>query len=164
MKTLKEIKVTKIENGFGSAFPFPEEITRWFTENTMYKSTMGGETIHPFSLVLTPGMMIPLGPASTDGIKPGESRETEYNILAKAIAFKNENGKWDIYEKVIFNVYNRKTVGNEPVTDGMGMYGGPHNPIVNDWVVTIKTDDAPFNCDIDLFGLFDTPVFTGPIF
>ena len=162
MKTLKELKVTKIENGFGSAFPFPEEITRWLTENTMYKPQDGVNIIHPFSLILTPGMMIPLGPASTDGIEPGNSRETEYNILAKAIAFKNENGKWDIYEKVIFNVYNRKTVGKDPVTDGM--FGGPRNSIVNDWVVTIKTDDVPFNCDIDLLGLFDTPVFTGPIF
>lgn len=161
MKILKEIKVTKIENGFGSAFPFPEEITIWLTENTMYKPQDGVNIIHPFSLILTPGMMIPLNPATVDGIKPGESRETEYNILAKAIAFKNENGKWDIYEKVIFNVYNRKTVGKEPADTS---WGGSRNPIVNDWVVTIKTDDTPFNCDIDLLGLFDAPVFTGPIF
>lgn len=157
MKTLKEIKVTKIDNGM-NAYPLPEEIQKWTIENTMFKSQPNINIIYPFSLILAPGMMMP--PTSIRNFKPGTSNETEYNVLAKNIAFKNNDGKWDIYEKVIFNIYNRKSVNEESKEDttisrlGFDSFGSS-KAIADDWNVTIKTDDAPLIYNLSLEELFD---------
>lgn len=152
MKTLKEIKVTNVDNGM-NAYPLPEEIQKWTIENTMFRSQTNVNMIHPFSLLLSAGMMMP----PTTNFKPCTSNETEYNVLVKNIAFKNNDGKWDIYEKVIFNVYNRKSVGEGSKENTMfgGLSFGSSKTMIDNWNVTIKTYDAPLICNLSLEELFD---------
>lgn len=152
MKILKEFKVTKVDDGGMSTFSLPEEIQKWIIENTMFRPQSNVNVIHPFRLcVMTP-------PTSFNNIKPDTSYEAKLCILVKNIAFKNDTGKWDVYEKVIFDVYNRKTIGEDSVKyvpDPIGIFGS--RPIANDWNVVIKTneDNAPILCNLSLEELFD---------
>ena len=149
MKILKEFKVTKVDDGGMSTFSLPEEIQKWIIDNTMFRPQSNVNVIHPFRLCV----MIP----SFNNIKPGTSYEAKHCILVKNIAFKNDVDKWDVYEKAIFDIYNRKTVGEDSVkcvSDPIcGIFGS--RPIANDWDVIIKTNDAPILCDLSLEELFD---------
>ena len=150
MKILKEFKVTKVDDGGMATFSLPEEIQKWIIENTMFRPQSNVNVIHPFRLCV----MIP--PTSFNNIKPDTSYEAKHCILVKNIAFKNDAGKWDVYEKAIFDIYNRKTVGEDSVkyvSDPIGIFGS--RPIANDWDVIIKTNDVPILCDLSLEDLFD---------
>ena len=148
MKILKEFKVTKVDDGGASAFSLPEESQKWIIENTMFRPQSNVNVIHPFRLCV----MVPSTPFNS--IKPDTSYEAKLCILVKNVAFKNDAGKWDVYEKVIFDVYNRKTVGEDSVkSTSLGILGS--RPIANDWDVVIKTNDAPILRNISLEELFD---------
>lgn len=152
MKILKEFKVTKVNDGGTSTFPLPEEIQKWLVENTMFRPQLNVNVIYPFK----PAIMA--SPVPFNSIKPGTSYEIKYCILVKNIAFKNDAGKWDVYEKVIFDIYNRKTIGEDSVKcvpDPIGIFGS--RPIANDWNVIIKTnaDVHPILCNLSLEELFD---------
>lgn len=152
MKILKEFKVTKVDDGGTIAFSLPEEIQKWMIENTMIKPQLNVNVIYPFK----PAVMASSAPFNS--IKPGTSYETKYCILVKNIAFKNDAGKWDVYEKVIFDIYNRKTIGEDSVKyvpDPIGIFGS--RPIANDWNVIIKTNEDvhPILCNLSLEELFD---------
>ena len=153
MKILKEFKVTKVDDGGMSTFSLPEEIQKWIIENTMFRPQSNVNVIHPFRLCV----MIP--PTSFNNIKPDTSYEAKHCILVKNIAFKNDTGKWDVYEKAIFDIYNRKTVGEDSVKcvpDSIGSIFGSR-PIANDWNVIIKTNEDvhPILCNLSLEELFD---------